>query len=331
MAARPIATKPPAKPVNKLATKLATKGEAAKGEAAITPELGLCNALLSCFKPPQAAPVEAAVEPDYNGCYLLFTEARGGAFITHWSETRLPEGTVPLAYYTPHSPVAKFKYARGGQTELCRGAGGPNHKLFYQGWASFLRAACGHKGTLSCSPSLPLPLPLNLTLTLTPTPTPTLTLTLILTLTRHAYLPAQRRRVPRGDLPLPVGHERAPAADGRAAQAGREHPRGGRDAAPRHRPRRAHDAHAYFHWRRREAGRRFRARRRRRRQGRGRGGVTLEVPQPIGVLPARRPPRVGGKLPSRVVGGGITLNNARGSDILIFQFPPRRAPATRGS
>ena len=53
--------------------------EASSSTSAAKPELGLCNALLSCFKPPQAAPVEAAVEPDYNGCYLLFTEARGGA------------------------------------------------------------------------------------------------------------------------------------------------------------------------------------------------------------------------------------------------------------
>ena len=145
MAAKPIAAKPTAEP----ATKLATKGEeATKGEATIKPELGLCNALLSCFKPPHAAPVEAAVEPDYNGCYLLFTEGRGGAFITHWSETKLPEGSVPLAYYKPDSPVAKFKYARGGQTELCRGVGSPNKKLFYQGWASFLRAAYVQNGTL---------------------------------------------------------------------------------------------------------------------------------------------------------------------------------------
>ena len=148
MAAKPIAAKPTAKP----ATTLATRGEeATKGEATIKPELGLCNALLSCFKTaPHAAPAEAAVEPDYDGCYLLFTEASGGAFITHWSETELPEGSVPLAFYKPDSPVAKFKYASGGQTELCRGVGGPNKKLFYQGWASFLRAAYAQNGTRSC-------------------------------------------------------------------------------------------------------------------------------------------------------------------------------------
>ena len=55
---------------------------------------------------------------------------------------------MPLAYYKPASPVPKFKYARGGQSELCRGVAGPNHKLFYQGWASYLRAAYGHNGTL---------------------------------------------------------------------------------------------------------------------------------------------------------------------------------------
>ena len=172
MAAQPIAIKPTAKP----ATKLATKGESIKGEAAIKPELGLCNALLSCFKPP---PVEAApVESDYNGCYLLFTEVRGGAFITHWSESKLPEGSVPLAYYKPGSPVAKFKYAHGGQTELCRGVGGPNKKLFFQGCASFLRAAYGQNGApMFClSPSFPFPS--------SPSPNPDPKVT------RHAYLPA---------------------------------------------------------------------------------------------------------------------------------------------
>ena len=69
-----------------------------------------------------------AVEPDYDGCYLLFTEARGGSFIAHWSQTELPEGSEPLAYYKPSTPVAKFKYAGGGQTEMCRGVGGPNKK-----------------------------------------------------------------------------------------------------------------------------------------------------------------------------------------------------------
>ena len=77
---------------------------------------------------------------------------------------------MPLAYYKPASPVPKFKYARGGQSELCRGVAGPNHKLFYQGWASYLRAAYGHNGSPPpptclraqrqppCCPPLPRPL-----------------------------------------------------------------------------------------------------------------------------------------------------------------------------
>ena len=57
---------------------------------------------------------------------------------------------LPLAHYKPENPVAKHKYStKGGVTELCRGVGGPNKKLFYQGWASFLRAAYGQNGTLT--------------------------------------------------------------------------------------------------------------------------------------------------------------------------------------
>ena len=49
--------------------------EASSSTSATKSELGLCNALLACFYSPQATRAEAAVEPDYNGCYLLFTEA----------------------------------------------------------------------------------------------------------------------------------------------------------------------------------------------------------------------------------------------------------------
>jgi len=109
---------------------------------------GLWGGLVSYFKPKEEVPKEEVA--DFDGCYLLFTEASGGAFITHWSETELPEGSVPLAYYKPDIPVAKHKYStKGGLAELCRGVGGPNKKLFYQGWASFLRAAYGQNGTLT--------------------------------------------------------------------------------------------------------------------------------------------------------------------------------------
>ena len=109
---------------------------------------GIWGGLVSYFKKEEVVPVDLVA--DFDGCYLLFTEASGGAFITHWSETELPEGSVPLAYYKPDSPVAKHKYStKGGLTELCRGVGGPNKKLFYQGWTSFLRAAYGQNGTLT--------------------------------------------------------------------------------------------------------------------------------------------------------------------------------------
>ena len=74
MAAKPIETKPAPKPAPKTAAKTAAKGEATT-KLDTKPELGLCNALLACFKPAQATRAAAAVEPDYNGCYLLFTEA----------------------------------------------------------------------------------------------------------------------------------------------------------------------------------------------------------------------------------------------------------------
>jgi hypothetical protein len=112
------------------------------------PSKGIWGGLVSYFKAKEEAPVDLV--EDFDGCYLLFTEASGGAFITHWSETALPEGSVPLAFYKPDIPVAKHKYStKGGLTELCRGVGGPNKKLFYQGWASFLRAAYGQNGTLT--------------------------------------------------------------------------------------------------------------------------------------------------------------------------------------
>ena len=82
MAAKPIETKPAPKPAPKPVATPAPK-PAAKGEATMKPdtkpdtkpELGLCHALLACLKPRQATRAAAAVEPDYNGCYLLFTEA----------------------------------------------------------------------------------------------------------------------------------------------------------------------------------------------------------------------------------------------------------------
>ena len=117
--------------------------------SAPTPEVedkpGFFSGLASFFKFK-----DEYAEPDFDGCYLLFTEASGGAFMLQWSETELPENAVPLAYYKPANPVANHKYtSNGGKTELCRGVGGPNKKLFYQGWASFLRAAYAQKGTLT--------------------------------------------------------------------------------------------------------------------------------------------------------------------------------------
>ena len=59
------------------------------------PSKGIWGGLVSYFKTPKEE-VPEPKEADFDGCYLLFTEASGGAFITHWSETELPEGSVPL-------------------------------------------------------------------------------------------------------------------------------------------------------------------------------------------------------------------------------------------
>ncbi|QDZ25281.1 hypothetical protein HOP50_16g78290 [Chloropicon primus] len=71
--------------------------------------------------------------------YLTFTEASGGAFFIHWSETPV-EGA--LAAFLPSKPVPKFKLkTNGGRSELCRGVAGGNKKPFYKGWAAFVREA----------------------------------------------------------------------------------------------------------------------------------------------------------------------------------------------
>ena len=108
---------------------------------------GLGGALAAA---PGATPPSPVIEP---ACYLVFTEASGGAFINHWSETPV-EGA--LASFVPEKPVAKFKYtSNGGRSELCRGVGGPNKKAFYKGWASFIRTAYGHKAVFTLIDNLP--------------------------------------------------------------------------------------------------------------------------------------------------------------------------------
>ena len=63
----------------------------------------------------------------------------------HVSHPQCIPPTIPsLPLCTAHRYVTN-----GGQSELCKGVGGPNKKLFYQGWASFLRMAIRHNGMLT--------------------------------------------------------------------------------------------------------------------------------------------------------------------------------------
>merc|ERR1719162_2536184 len=94
-----------------------------------------------------AAPVGAVAQVKRNtpACYLLFTEASGGAFLLHWSMDPVPGA---LAGFFPSKPVPSFKFTTGGGVpETSRGVGGPNKKPFYAGWASFIKHAHSHQGT----------------------------------------------------------------------------------------------------------------------------------------------------------------------------------------
>ena len=89
----------------------------------------------------------------------------------------IPLQTIHISHHSQPPPLhASHRYDNnGGQSELCKGVGGPNKKLFYQGWASFLRMAIRNNGTLTLTLS-PLILTLTLTLTLIqPYIAPTLT------------------------------------------------------------------------------------------------------------------------------------------------------------
>ena len=87
----------------------------------------------------------AQVAPNTPACYLLFTEASGGAFLMHWSMDPVPGA---LAAFFSGKPVPGFKFTTGGGvSEQSRGVGGPNKKPFYAGWASFIRTAHSHQGT----------------------------------------------------------------------------------------------------------------------------------------------------------------------------------------
>lgn len=101
----------------------------------------------------EAAPAEEVIEP---ACYLLFSSANQGTFFAHWSEVPVPGA---LAAFVPEKPVPKFKYeSNGGRSEITRAVGGPNKKLFYAGWVSFVRMAFSHNarftflGNVNASP-----------------------------------------------------------------------------------------------------------------------------------------------------------------------------------
>ena len=99
-------------------------------------------------EPPVEVPVEVPppkIRPNTPACYLRFTEASGGAFLTHWSRKPV---VGALAAFFPSKAVPGFKFTtNGGVNEQSRGLGGPNKKPFYAGWASFVRTANSHSGT----------------------------------------------------------------------------------------------------------------------------------------------------------------------------------------
>ena len=85
-----------------------------------------------------------AYEP---ACYMVFSEANGGCFFSHWSDVPV-EGA--LARFVPKKEVPRNKFTHnGGRLELCRGVGGPNGKKFYEGWCSFLKMAHGAAGSFT--------------------------------------------------------------------------------------------------------------------------------------------------------------------------------------
>ena len=129
-------------PMRKVSSTAASEAES-KSEQLSEQEPNLLDKFFSIFnkKEEEAAPVEEVIEP---ACYLLFSAASGGVFLTHWSEVPVPGA---LACFVPEKPVPKFKYeSNGGRSELKRGVGGPNKKLFYAGWVSFVRSAFSHSG-----------------------------------------------------------------------------------------------------------------------------------------------------------------------------------------
>ena len=94
--------------------------------------------------PPLAEPPE--IQAGTPACYLLFNEASGGAFLTHWSKEPV---VGALCAFFPSKQVPGFKFTtKGGLSEQCRGVSGPNKKRFYAGWASFIRTAHSHSGVL---------------------------------------------------------------------------------------------------------------------------------------------------------------------------------------
>lgn len=93
---------------------------------------------------PSTLEPESPLLPESPRCYLVFSTASHGSFFEVWSTTPV-EGA--LACFQPRSAVPAFKLrTQGGRVELCRDVGGPNHKKFYQGWVSFIKAAVASRG-----------------------------------------------------------------------------------------------------------------------------------------------------------------------------------------
>ena len=78
-------------------------------------------------------------------CYLLFDEASGGSFHVQWSREPFLENALAAFVPGTEDAVAEHKLTdKGGRTELCRGVGGPNAKIFYAGWCSFIKRAAAY-------------------------------------------------------------------------------------------------------------------------------------------------------------------------------------------
>ena len=82
----------------------------------------------------------------------MFSSINRGCFFLQWSYEEVEEA---LAAFVPRKPVPQHKLAAGGKHELCRDAGGPHSKRFYEGWTMFIKEAAKYDGSLLFLSNLP--------------------------------------------------------------------------------------------------------------------------------------------------------------------------------